>query len=521
MQRQREQRVRRRRLIIAALVVVAAVIVVLLAVSGGTPAVVWDDEPARARWPGQFGWVDHEVVAERNAAASRAVYAEREWCAIDVLALPDDLAGETVFEPDVADQLAHLEEPLDAKTREWMAQIVAEMEQRRGITLDSTPRVRVFSFETWRLLSCWRMFHAEETEQLSPDWVLAQLLGYLEPEWTPAMWEHLIWPAVAGVYHPSATGGLITLISDTPLPQWSVPTFSHEIAHALQAQLLDIDLSDLLTNGSIDQRLVASVVLEGEAETSMLNYGDPIVDRIIASHSWGPDVGWPGPLVGTGILGLTGPSVVTPYETGRDLVTTIERESGAAAVNALLREPPDSYEQVLHREKLRADEQPAPIEPLLRMRDAVLRASGEELPVDTLGEALIADLISFSTVDTTRAKAAAAGWAVDAITLVSEFEGEPAPIVIWQIAFDDIDEHAEGIQGLREWLVAASGQQAVAGRNGRAVAWNAPSGAIRVVNHANLVWIVAAAEQRIADELTVRIFDLDERWSPPERAARE
>lgn len=79
-----------------------------------------------------------------------------------------------------------------------MAQIVAEMEQRRGITLDSTPRVRVFSFETWRLLSCWRMFHAEETEQLSPDWVLAQLLGYLEPEWTPAMWEHLIWPAVAG-----------------------------------------------------------------------------------------------------------------------------------------------------------------------------------------------------------------------------------------------------------------------------------------------------------------------------------
>lgn len=319
MLREREQRMRRWRLTIAALVVIAAVIVVILAFSGGTPVLVWDDEPARPRWPGQFGWVDHEVVAERNAAASRAVYREREWCAVDVLALPDDLAGEAVFEPDVADQIAHLEEPLDAGTRGWMAQIVAEMEQRRGIALDVAPRVRVFSFETWRLLSCWRMFHAEETERLSPDWVLAQLLGYLEPEWTLAMWEHLIWPAVAGVYHPSANGGIITLISDTPLPQWSVPAFSHEIAHALQAQLLDVDLSDLLTNGSIDQRLVASVVLEGEAEASMLNYGDPIVDRIVASHSWGPDVGWSGPLIGTGILGLTGPSVANPYETGRDL----------------------------------------------------------------------------------------------------------------------------------------------------------------------------------------------------------
>lgn len=118
MLRQREQRVRRRRLIIATLVAIAVAIVVVLALSGGSPTVVWDDEPARARWPGQFGWFDYAVVAERNAAASRAVYAEREWCAIDVLALPDNLAGETVFEPDAADQLAHLEEPLDAKTRE-------------------------------------------------------------------------------------------------------------------------------------------------------------------------------------------------------------------------------------------------------------------------------------------------------------------------------------------------------------------------------------------------------------------
>ena len=102
------------------------------------------------------------------------------------------------------------------------------------------------------------------------------------------------------------------------------------------------------------------------------------------------------------------------------------------------------------------------------------------------------------------------------------WEDDPAyrrwPVVVWATAEGVAERNAEqsdSIRAEREWLIAASSGEAVAGRNGRATAWNSPAGAIRVANNAGLVWIVASNEQRIADELTARIFELKGRWSPP------
>ena len=507
----------KRRWSIAALIVGVCAITIVAFCGGEEPPIVWEDEPAYRRWPVVI-WATAEGVAERNADQSDSIRAEREWCMRNAAELPAEVTPATIFDPASADQLAHLTEPLDDDTRNWMAQVIDEVERRRGVELDRQPQIRIFRLNTWRRLSCRQLVATEPTAQPPPDWVLGQLLGYLEPDWTPAIRQHLYRLWAGGVYHSAESGHLITLIGNVPLDRQSVPVFSHEAVHALQNQLIGGGLSRIYDARSTDQRNALRAVVEGDAEAASLSLADPFLSRIIASHRWSgtPSTIYALPVVTFGILGLSGTSAIDPYEEGHAFIREIERKAGWAGVNELLHDPPDSSEQVLHRDKLLVDEQPAPIEPLLQMRDDVLRGSGgDDLSVDTLGEAIIADLIRFTTQQPALSREAAAGWAVDVISAASEFDGEPATIVVWQIAFDDSEEHAQGIRGLREWLIAASSGEAVAGRNGRATAWNGPAGAIRVANNAGLVWIVASNEQRIADELTARIFELKERWSPP------
>lgn len=508
----------KRRLIAAVSIAGVLAIVGVLTFGGGAPPPIeWSSEPASWRWEGQWGWRAYEWVADRNAKMSKAIRRERSWCVENHTAPPDELTLETIFAADNAALLAHLEEPFDPAADVWMEQIVAELERLRGVTLDAMPDVRVFSPDTWRRLSCWTLLQSENDAPQSPAWTLGQLVGYLEPQWTPAMQTHLNRSYTAGLYDSSEQDGLITLISDVPLPEWTVETFAHEVVHALQDQLLGGGLDALYGDRTTDQFWAIDAVVEGDAEATMwaLYEDSPLIQRIISAHSWGRDQPFDGSTVLISDLGLGGASVIAPYDRGREFVRAVRRELGDDAVKELLRDPPDSYEQILHRPKFRADERPAPIEPLLQLRDQVLKLPDPaQLTVDTLGEAAIADLIGFSTVDTTRTRVAAHGWATDAITLVQRFEDEPTTVVIWQIAFDDADEHAEGVQGIREWLIAASGAEARPGRDGRAIAWDGESGAIRVVNHAGLVWVLAATERRIADELTARIFDLDERWAP-------
>ena len=505
-----------------------AIVVLILGVCAGLAAalcggddgpIVWSDDPAPWRWEGQWGWRDYEWIADRNAEMSKAIRREREWCLENHTALPDRIAPETVFATNNAASLAHLEQPLLAETREWMAQIVAELERLQGVTLDAAPDVRIFSPDTWRRLSCWTMLRSERLEPPPSIWEFGRLLGYLDSDWTPAMQTHLNGSYTAAFYSSSERNGLITLVSDMPLPERTVETFAHEVVHALQDQLLDGGLDALYDNRTTDQFFAVYAVVEGHAEATIWSSydGNPFLQRIVSSHSWGREQPLAGPDVLIGSMGMSGSSVIAPYDKGRQFVQRVQRELGDEAVRDLLYDPPESYEQILHHRKFAADEQPAPIEPLLRLRDQVLEpADTASVTVDTLGEGILADLIGFSTVNATRARAAARGWATDAITLVREFNGEPDTIVIWQIAFDDQNEHAEGVQGLREWLVAASGGEAVEGRNRQATGWEGPAGAIRVVNHAGLAWIIAAEEGRTADLVTARIFDLEERWSPPD-----
>ena len=187
------------------------------------------------------------------------------------------------------------------------------------------------------------------------------------------------------------------------------------------------------------------------------------------------------------------------------------------AVDARLRNPPDTTEQLLHIDKYEADEQPLDMSPLQPIIDTALpreqwvplrdRALGEEGYRDTQGEMPLRTLISASTGREAEAAAAAAGWGGDRLHLFQRVDGGEGDIAaLWAVAFDDAAEHAEGAAGLREWLIAFSDGEAWGAYGDRVVGWDAPHGAIRVLNGGTVVWLLAVPDSEAADSIAEQLL---------------
>ena len=170
-------------------------------------------------------------------------------------------------------------------------------------------------------------------------------------------------------------------------------------------------------------------------------------------------------------------------------------------------DPPQSSEQVLHADKLESREPPIDAERLAELRRRVFDPR-EEPTATTMGESYLANLIGFSTQESTLAAEAAAGWGGDELAVWSMVDGRRDATAIWVIAFDNAAEHREGVTGLREWLIAHSGATAVSNQTGRALAYDGAAGAIRVVDSADTLWLIASSNRRTADKITYNVLRL-------------
>ena len=115
------------------------------------------------------------------------------------------------------------------------------------------------------------------------------------------------------------------------------------------------------------------------------------------------------------------------------------------------------------------------------------------------------------------AAAAAAGWGGDRLHLFQRVDGGERDIAaLWAVAFDDASEHAEGAAGLREWLIAFSDGEAWGAYGDRVVGWDAPHGAIRVLNGGTVVWLLAAPDSEAADTIAERLLTANAPilWAP-------
>jgi len=203
------------------------------------------------------------------------------------------------------------------------------------------------------------------------------------------------------------------------------------------------------------------------------------------------------------------------YTSGADYVRGQLEAGGWEQVNQLLADPPQSSEQILHPEKLAAREPPIDASRLAALRRQVFQPR-EAPSTATMGESYLSNLIALATQAPERAAAAAAGWGGDELAVWSTVDGRRTTAAVWLIAFDDAQEHREGWIGLREWLIAHSAGTAAADRSGKALAYDGAAGAIRVVDSAQTVWLIASTDRSTADEITRAALDLEAKpgwWS--------
>ena len=454
------------------------------------------------------------------------------------------LAEERVWcdeQPEVADLRALLDEqepeelwrslliPLageDLRAVEIIAQATADA---RGIELHELPPVFLVSRTSIRQWACLTEEIWEDPTDEDEDWIvgrpasrLALLLGQtvenygdLEQSWMSAT---LAWGWYGEIedadeLEPGEDGaGEVIIVSAPPMPAIFVGVISHELVHFLQDQWTGWRLHDWYRDAETTDELEAlRWVVEGDATLNELYGEEPPLSELLADIQWGPEANSEYDLWYRAFEALTpqdSENIFAAYAQGSDVMSALRAERGQAAVDALLLDPPESTEQLLHPEKLNSDEQPIELIDLQRLRDELFPATDWNEPiVDRMGEQWLRTLVLTATRFATLARNTAAGWGSDQMVLWQSRDGL-AEVVTWQVVFDNVGHHREGLNGLRSWFYSHTEDEAQADPDDPADLhrWDGPTGSARLVIRPHGVWIVAANDSTLADRVAAGIL---------------
>ncbi len=298
-----------------------------------------------------------------------------------------------------------------------------------------------------------------ETFTTEDDWVAderrAKMLGLIPPEMDLlATTYDLLESQVGGFYDPAAdtfylmedyTGGLAKVI------------LSHELVHALDDQLFDLDAGMKARAGSDDALFAYQAVCEGSGQLIstrwvMRNAGVLTAEDLekaglgTESLADAPTYLWK-PLMGAYLAGNTFLDRGYRYLRREDRKTA----SHGLAIRRAFEAPPLSSEQVLHPEKYwSAEERDDPV----TVRHGEAPEGWTEVSRTTLGELLLAivvdeadgpdwaDRTSLLRIDYTNA--AASGWGGDEVVLYTRADGGAALhlATVWDTAEDAREFHA-------------------------------------------------------------------------------
>ena len=490
----------------AAAVVVLIGFVGLIAIGCSGAVVHWGDEPVAQEWPLAV-WVPAEWLADVLDAQHEAVVEERIWCRGNAGLLPDGAPMSIVGAEASERDLERFFDPLGEAELSWIRDLAALTARERGLSPEPLPEFRIISHDRLRDAACHALLHEEQVGDAGDLWQFERILGINHAEWTPAVLSALWAYSLGGWYSPDTKA--VTLIGSTPLPRYAFELVAHELVHAMQDQYLEGENDDVYVDVTHDYGTAISWVIEGDATVAEAVVHSPEAAALRDTYAWGPEGDWLADRTGLSLAltPLLGQEFAARYTDGADYVRTQQRVGGWQRVNELLMDPPQSSEQILHADKLESREPPIDAERLAELRRMVFDPR-EEPTATTMGESYLANLIGFSTQEPTLAAEAAAGWGGDELAVWSMVDGRRDATAIWVIAFDDAAERREGVAGLREWLIAHSGATAVADRSGRAIAYDGAAGAIRVVDSADTLWLIASSNRRTADEITYNVLRL-------------
>ena len=189
-------------------------------------------------------------------------------------------------------------------------------------------------------------------------------------------------------------------------------TFAHEYVHALQQQHFDIHALHETVEEDSEAHAALSALIEGDAYLLTFQY---MVDFLSARElAEALDGGEESPIFDQAPYAVRQLFLFSPLE-GIAFVRSLLAEGGLDAVNNAFSNPPVSTEQVLHPEKYRLDERPAPV--TLPDIAGALGVGWSQIDTDVLGEYFLRTYLE-TGIAQGAAAAAAAGWGGDRYVLL-------------------------------------------------------------------------------------------------------
>ncbi len=255
---------------------------------------------------------------------------------------------------------------------------------------------------------------------------------------------------VIGFYDPQ-TGELVYLGEGEDLGLAERMVLSHELTHALDDQRFDLKRLDRLAARCADERFTAALgLVEGSAQHSSTQViiNDPDLDLseladVVASAGDAQEA-----------LRAVPPFVQAlqawPYVTGQAFVDAIARDGGTAAVDAAMRTPPVSTEQVIHPEKYPAD---VPVRVDVADLAGALGRGWGDLDAMEVGELWLKEMLDLRLPPIASANAAA-GW--DGGVYRAFTDGQDV-VVVLQTAWDSDADAQDFVVAMSDWTGAAAG----------------------------------------------------------------
>ena len=475
------------------------------------------------QWPTD-AWRPLAQVAQTNAELQPLIDRDLAWCAESVrLSGPD--GGARWGAAAVSGPWRELPGPiiLDRGTQPWIDSVIDATAEARGLTLDQPPSIQISSRQWVEAESCdwwYRRYGDRDPTLFDPRWWWHVSLGLIGSSWTPPLLSQMIGSdALGSVAYDRGVRGSITLI---------VPSSTSELAQALSGLAVRHLQRDLLDGEEFKRRfdlvgfdhaLALYWLVDADEAYTTLDAGHQAIIEASEQIEAPADGGFTEQRARYADLPAEVSDWLTsPVRGGPEMIRRLLREAGPDAVNERLRNPPDTMEQLFHVDKYESREPALDLSALDPLLESILpselwtplgpRTLGAAPSLNRLGEYYLRTLIAASTGRDAEAAAAAAGWGGDRLHVYQQQDGT-GPFALWAIAFDDAREHAEGIAGLREWLIAYSNGRARALDGEQLLGWDGSDTAIRLVDGGTVAWLLAAPDAQSADATAVRLHNAE------------
>ena len=362
-------------------------------------------------------------------------------------------APEALEVVEATEQDSEAEKELERVTEEVKAQI----EELRGERFTAPVKVSVSGAEEFRAYVKQRLETTTTPEELAAEEELAKLLGLLPADFDyMAKTLELMESQVGGFYDPGTKAFYLMEGFD----DIARLILSHELTHALDDQLFDLDA--VLDAGNLDAEWAAWAVVEGS--------GTAVMSRWMIKHPKEVDLSALQDLASRGMEGLDeAPSflwkpLVGAYTKGDAFLAKRPDDLElSAAIRRAFEEPPRSSEQILHPEKYwdaEKRDEPLPV----RFERGPLPEGWEVLGENTLGELVLG---LFSEPPEKRNKTAnlfemamprltfdaSEGWGGDRWLLLGRGDADRALVLatVWDTE-GDAQEFLAAVQGLSQHI---------------------------------------------------------------------